>query len=287
MKKIATLFALLAFLLCCTACGEAENEFGISMQDIVDANHTEKLLEHYGSFKIIVSDGVEPFEYYVDRQLVYEGFPDYQAITTEDSYYYTEQGGYYRTLYAGVEMDHAWYAQLPLDEESCLAEEILELQQEGDVIYLKTKLPQERFEDFFSAAEREKLESLAVEYELDAETNCIRTFTQIAMFTDGEMARQIVTVDQGAYRPDIAENLYMRLSQTDEIRTVTVVLDPLTEEERSYSVTVPKGGDEVIPYCSQEYSGGMYLDPECSIPFAGEVDYENDMTFYIPRVERE
>jgi len=31
----------------------------------------------------------------------------------------------------------------------------------------------------------------------------------------------------------------------------------------------------------------MYLDPECSIPFAGEVDYENDMTFYIPRVERE
>ncbi|MDO4732209.1 MAG: hypothetical protein Q4B50_01650 [Bacillota bacterium] len=285
MKKLLAFSALLALLLCCAACAAPENEFGISMQEIVEANRTENLLEQYGSIKITISDGVEPYEYYVDRQLVYEGFPEYQAISTEDSYYYTEQGVYYRNLYAGIEMDHSWHEQLLLDEESCLAEEILELQQDGEVLRLKTLLPKERFADFFSVAEREKLESLAVEYELDAENYCIRSFSQVATFTDGDFAQQIVTVDQGAYRPDAVENLYLRLSQTDEIRTVTVVLDPLTEEERSYSVTVPKGGDEVIPYCSQEYSGGMYLDPECTIPFAGEVDYENDMTFYIPAVK--
>ena len=109
-----------------------------------------------------------------------------------------------------------------------------------------------------------------------------RFMEQTATGHDGTEETILIEVAPDASRPMMAEELCSRAFQTQDLRTVTVVVAPGTEAETS---SVPKGGDVVALYFTDENNTQLYYDPEYTQPVdENAADLEVDVIYYMPAV---
>ncbi len=263
----------------------SDREVNITMAEIVHANSTAKLRENYNSFRITYtySDGYV-FDYYVDKDAVFEMDEEYCAVFTETDCMYYDGGYYGRVLYAGVEPNTEWSRWLTLNEYNTLWETVDRAILRDGKIYVNTTLHAEYIEDVHG--DEEGLFSVVLAYVLDAETYAILESETTYRYVDGycETVKSRMKVNVEA--PYEMLSLTSHMTDSTDTRTFTVVLDPNTPEETAYSVTVPKE-DYVEFYYPETYSD-VYLDRACT-QLATEEDLttDKDLTVYVKNLNIE
>ena len=269
------------------ASGEAaspgENE--ITMRDIIDANRTPLLLEKYGSVRVDYTYAEDPdpeMEYlqtvYVDGEVTYQGFNTARELYTGEGDYLYSDGVYGMPL--TTEPVTAPGKEHVALEEGLTAEESIVTVEEGEdgTLTVVTRLDGSMLSELYGGA-YDDLEYSGETYVLNSDLEILSDVSGL-FYEDGtsETVGQIA-VTYGEARPADAEDLYSRL-HAEEKRTVTAVLDPGTEDERSVSVT-PMKGDSAFNFLPEGYDV-WYADPDCTVPFTPPETQDEDVTFYVP-----
>lgn len=277
-KRVLTLILVTVTALMTSACGNRS----ITMEKMADANRTSMLLSNYDSFSITTEyDNGSKYEYYGEEEFIYDSDGGYHAISAEDYGYFCDNGIYGRHLYVGCAPDNAWSENLLMSENASTTDEILEYTKSGNTATLKTQMTADGLAKLNESAGEKKVTSVEMEYSLDADTLAILSGKTVATYDDGTTETVKSTVQYNADRPEMAEELYKRATQTEDIRTLTVICHAGEENEAAYSATVPKGGDIVDIYVGEEFESQLYTDPQCTQPKENTVDYNADSTYYV------
>lgn len=253
----------------------------ITMEQVIEANSTEKLLSHYHS-----AYEVSPtMRRYVETEFRYyneDGVKE--EIQMPDTVYGLYDGQYWGQLTPGGvwDSDSEYYAYFGLDHEATALEEIEKIEDNGDTLMLYTVLQP----DSLSA----KKDTLGIDYrdgdwiecsyKLDSETLAILETENVQCHADGTKEEpSTVTVTYDAPRPEGALALLERLSDKQNLRTITLILNPGTEKESSDSVYVQKG-EGVMLINPEGKTLEVFKDSACTEPYTGGADTNKDLTIY-------
>ena len=165
-----------------------------------------------------------------------------------------------------------------MNPEITLQETILSAEQEEDDILLTTSLSGDGAQSLMEAIDISYAEGDEVisEYRLDAETLILKECQQTIRHEDEtteNFAVQTVMLDAGI-ADEIFDGINERLNDP-EGRHVTVVLDPGTSEERSFTAIARKGEDIQI-FLPEDYSG-IFSDEACTQPYVAEGDETEEL----------
>lgn len=129
--------------------------------------------------------------------------------------------------------------------------------------------------------ENAQLKQICFSYVLDARTYRIKSQALFTELTDSSMLllSEVRSLEQTQPYEIDRQLLDMLFSQ--DLRTVTVIADPGTQDETMYSVQVGKGCMVQI-FCSPEHPN-LYLDAECTQPVEFIDDYDSDLLLYTLR----
>lgn len=286
MKKwICSALIVCLLLPCLSGCDfdpEAhEASVSITMEEIVNANSTAVLLERYDNFLIeyTYADGSEDVRFVTDDGIFVDA-EDYDVLYTEHTCVFEEDGVYTARLFAGVPQDLSWSDWLTVDEVDTLTEIIEEAYLEDGKIYVTTTLPREQYES--DVQDASLIEKVSSTYVLDAETYTIRTSDTIYHYTSGETETIHFEMKVNAEEPMMLTRMKSFITPGAGTRDLTVVLDPDTANEVSYTVTVPKDG-WVEFYYPADYSE-PYVDRACTVLMTDELDTTESLTVYIQKV---
>ena len=283
MKRLLALFVLLVMIVSLSACG-AKN---ITMQDVYDAGQLDALLREHNSVKIQHHMEGELFaENYLSREYVYDGSGDWAMFLTDSAYFSYENGTYRRVLLISPDglTDIANYRAenyaSPVLGIDTLDETIKSVTKKGDRTTVKSFLDWETIEAM--GLEQEGISSYSSEYVLDTKTNALISATVVIVYGD---EAEVKVVAECTYDPEDNELIKTFLkydTQTEDMRTVTVVSNPGTESEKTESVLVPKGMVTVLsvdPYSDESYA--LYADAACTQPYSTSGEYDCDATIYV------
>ena len=255
------------------------------------ANRGETLLQKYEKAAFIstytYADG-EVFSQY--------NYADSQRSVMENDYYIVidEQGDVYgfdneeKIFYHALFTDGSYepYIQtylLNLPGYEIEEKETTVNQEEKDgIIELSTSIVDKSYVEEVATAywyEDGTVESLAYEYEIDAESYEIIRLYLYAVLPDGERAELYAcerVADPETYLVD--EQIHSAVFEGD-MRTVTLTENPGTKQEKVYTQTVSKGND--IQVClPPDHSGELYLDAACTTRYEGGADRNEDLDMY-------
>ena len=115
---------------------------------------------------------------------------------------------------------------------------------------------------------------------MDSETLAILETENVQCHADGTKEEpSTVTVTYDAPRPEGALALLERLSDKQNLRTITMILNPGTEKESSDSVYVQKG-EGVMLINPEGKTLEVFKDSACTEPYTGGADTNKDLTIY-------
>lgn len=116
------------------------------------------------------------------------------------------------------------------------------------------------------------------DYTLDSEKYALSEYKERCIHKDGSedlLCEIAVTYD--VQRPKIAQDMMERSNPETDFRTLTVVLDPNTEQEKGYSRKVKKG--ELFSISVPE-GYEFYKDEACTIVDSDEIDPNAHVLIY-------
>ncbi|MDD6488257.1 MAG: hypothetical protein PUG48_00365 [Clostridia bacterium] len=275
---------------------EITENYPITMEEIKEAARTVNILKKYDSFgfksEYLVKGGTEtnPMYVYCDHDVYYGDSifyddPDLtKAIYIDGELKYSNAGGVSGAyLFAKMNpYDDSFFKNIFMDEEKTAEEIILSSKKDGDKIYVETKSTEKNTAstlEFFGIGYKDG-DYMKVDYVLDADTYIPLSVSEKIVSKDGtsyDFWKGVTEINTD--KPEMAKDLYGYYTQTTDLRTVTIISDPNTSEEESFSVNVPKN-IKVYPYIPEEYEG-FYIDRECTQKYTGSADLAKDATFYI------
>lgn len=235
------------------------------MAKAVEANNTDNLLQQYGSFVCTYSrKGQETALIYVDSEIYY--YRDNlgnKSITVDDFQFFYEDGKYYGSLIC----DGSYNTLLKniMMSEDTVEEKVESAIDDGNEITVVTTLNEEQTTALAESSEIKYQEgdTLKRMYHLDSKTLALLALSEELVHTDGSSSDAgTIKVTYGEERIDEAEEMLERSKPENDLHTLTVVLDPNTENEQTYFKTVRKGDmfGFVVPDGYQ-----VYEDEECTI----------------------
>ena len=294
MKK-RLILALSALSLCilagCASINITINKKGNLLQDLEKVNTFANIYDKYGSFRIDVfgthADGTK------DDYSVYYGDNTYVNInkygTNIDDHgdvygYDTESDYYFRYVFPGdsyelYKNDNEMTACFRYDDE----EKIISREDRDGKICLctdsKTKNLRQLLESW--GFDPDTVDRVISEYIIDSDTLVIEDIKTYAVINGEKIlySDTVMNLDSDDFVPDkgITEAI-----TSDDKRTVTVIADPGTADEKVYSDTIIKGGLFFVQYPTG-YENTLYDDSECTIPHEISSDRDSDLTVYIKR----
>ena len=282
MKKIITLILLLCMILTLAACGKVE----ITMQEINDANQTEVLLKNHQSVYIRNEmDGELWRETYLTKDYAFDYIPDGESdwaeFMTDDACYCYMGGDYLRYVpispdgvsdFVSYRVEH--YAAIILDR-GIVSDTIESISKKDSCITVNSVLGQE-------AAAELGVASGQFEYVLDAKTREIFSFTSDYAFEDGMAFGSVTEVSYDTEEPEMVKTFLEYDNQTDNLRNITVVSNPGTEQEVTQSVQSPKGLIIGLRYDEDSvYAFEVYTDSACTESYDPYADTDSDLTIYV------
>lgn len=284
MKNLVKLCMVCSLILMIIV-GGAFAEVTCTMEDIVKANTAEQILSHCQSVLLTVSDSSEELSnylVYVDDAYWYTEDAVSAEIWTENGVYSCYEGQYSGTLYFESYFDtwQSYFQNLAMDPEGSLHEEIQSIEEEDGQLVVTTVLSAEHAAQLWENYEEGS--SWKYVYRMNPETLALQSFVSSVTYADGSTE----TILQIEYQydvplPDGAQELLERLDDPQQLRTVTVTLNPDTEEELTRSAIMRKGeGAQVVLDDAQAYS--WYVDRECTQAYEG-ADTNEDLHVYLKR----
>ena len=300
MKKVVIFILMLVLALSLSACGSDE----ITMQEIYDASNIDALLENHESVHVeYIADGVlyeeiykSDYGYYTfNAGGEYYGSPvDVAFLTTNESdyFYYGDEDLYGRAVVISSEglkedYDHMIEAGFAFDE-SGLDENIVSVEEKDGIITVKTHLEEE-------APESTGMEGMLVSdstYILDAKNRELISATSVLEYENGMVFNVSANF---IYDGEIPERMktFVEYDTSEDMRTVTIVTNPGTENEKTESIQLPKGIylsfepylDETADFSNPDFDPyaafDLYSDAACTEAFVLPEDYDSDFTVYI------
>lgn len=225
-------------------------------------------------------------------------YGDSQRVVTEDDYgvvidehgdvygFDNERKSAYHMLFADGTYEEYKDTYLNLDQFQVDAEEsIVSQQEQDDIIKVCTSVDDQSFVDNVAVGylyEAGDVESLAYEYEVDAESYELMKTTLYAVLPGGEkdlICESDTVLDPETYVVD--EQIYKAVFEGD-MRTVTVTENPGTEQEKVYTQTVSKGNDILLQLPS-DCEGTLYTDEACTVKYEDIADKNADINLYFTR----
>lgn len=248
-----------------SACAPKKKVVEIDMAAVVEANKTENLLKNYGSFTDTMSEkGEEYCSIFVDREIYfYKDANGVKRVTGEDFQFVYENGFYHGNLLCDGSYND-WYANLVMSDET-VYEKVLTAVDDGSEIIVTTELDEQQtleLKDDFADEFRDG-DKLRLKYRLISGTLAMTSCTEELLHADGTTTSfGKTTVSFGDERSDEAQEMLERAKPTADIRTMTVVLNPNTEDEQVFFKTVRKG-DSFSILTPDGYQ--LYSDEACTV----------------------
>ena len=277
MKKISVCLLLAAMLLAVLALSASAASAGeVTLEMLAEANSAEKLLENHQSYCFYNEYEGESFGgTYTDSELCYMHQADNAMIYANGQEGELSDGAFVVRLYAGVQPDLEWTLGLVMTSPE---EEVIEVVEEEEKLIVKTRSS--------LLAYGEEIEGGYCEYiyEVDPEQLFLLGGSYTSYTPEG-VASIYTTwhVEYDVERPAQAQELLERVNPQQDYRTVTIVLDPGTENETVCLARTCRG-DYAEIHLGEEYST-LYSDAECTQPFAGGSDPSKDITLYASKAE--
>lgn len=263
------------------------------MKDLEESNKIMSLIDKYGKVfyesKQIVKDGEEfEWSYYRDNdRFVFDSYYCSYIVEGNDVYGMNYEANCpYRGLFIGDEYERLM-ADIEIESiyEYFEEEEITSKKEKDGMIYLETKMSQEPFEGYYAGFgyAKEEVDYSAVEYVIDADTLEIFEITSYFVVGGEKVLYEYVKFNNECeeYVPD--KELVDTVFGSDT-RTVTVVVDAGTADEKTYSQTCGKGCAIQSYYPLEEFEYITYKDKECT-EVAG-ADLTVDSIIYLKRIEK-
>lgn len=286
-KAIVTGVVGVTSLFCmCTVNAESLSE--VTMEQIVNANARENFLKDGSSYQTEVSYQGE----YTERAYSDSELNSITWITEDGETTQLTVGNVGIGIYEGeyefyLIADDSWVENNQvvfincLDKAATEKESIEECIQEGDNLIITTALSTEDTKEVVEGygVEYREGDIQKVVYTVDAKTYVLAEEASSLIRADGtveDLGGIKVTFDPE--RPESADEMYRFLTESESKHTVTIVLDPDTEEEKTYSATLPTGTPvyEILP----EGYEMIYADKECTEALENGIDQNEDVIVY-------
>lgn len=260
--------------LCCVCCVlfflcscNKEKPIAIDLAEVVAANKADVLLRNYDSFEMVLrSDGEEVYRMYVDETITYYcDTSGYQELFGDDFEFFFDEGQYYGTVLCGYDFS-LWDVYQSLSDETA-KEPILSSTTNKKEITLVTAASDE---DLHTLLDEYDLpyqdgDTMTCTYLLDAKTLALLRLEEVLIHKDGsQKCIELIEFTYNTPLPDEAEAMLLRSKPENDLRTLTIVLDPNTKAEQSFFKTVRKG-DQFGFILPEGYT--LYTDEACTIPF--------------------
>lgn len=282
-KKLMVMTGVAAAAVLIPASVWAEEVPELTMEQVVEANMAENLLKHYDSYYLKFTSANGETEMYKDAEMFYYANAAGEYLRTDSIDYDNFDNGEY-TKYMYVEREpfvSDSEVNSLMNVEVTLEEEIQEIKQEGENIIFSTKLPEEWHAEIAEAMGVELLDGdyPLIQYTLDAKTYAVLKSSETIMHKDGTEGAVFVTeAEYNAERPEAAKKLLDRATATENIRTLTIIANPGTDQEKEYKETVLKG-EKIVPYFPDD-TWKLYTDAECTQEKTEPADLQADATYY-------
>lgn len=265
----------------------AEEAPKLTMEQVVEANMTENLLKNYDSFHITMNYSEAEIEVYKDSEIYYYSDSWGEYLKCGNMEFDNYNNGEY-TKYIYVENEPQVYPQ----EENCLMtvdstvkEEIQEIKKDGDNLILTTKLTAEDYAEISTAKESpfEEGDYGVLEYTLDSTTYAVLKSKETIMHKDGTEGEVLITeVQYNQEKPEKVRKMYDLANPTENIRTLTIITNPGTDQEKEYKESVAKGESIAIMFPDDTWK--LYTDEQCTQEKGETVDKEADALYYAKSV---
>ena len=281
MKKFA-FWAALALLVCLAVPGLAQLPLSLDMTpdevwaEMVAVNDIDALIADAGSLKsetVSLDENGEAtytLSYDIDSEHIVMNDSDgnTQVATAEgDIYGYDSEAGAYFIVVTPHDLRgtlHDVYTASILFDWSNETEHIAAMEALDDELVVTTYV-----EDM----------NLYCRYHLDPATARISRCDEY-IEGEGQPVVATATIFYGAPVGELDEQLYEATHGED--RSVTLVFDPGTEEESTFTTVVKEGIEVVVLDGVYEGYEHHFADPECTEPVYGEIT-EGDVTFYMKK----
>ena len=266
---------------------DAESETPeLTLQDIYDASNVAALLKNHDSVHILYTGNGEVFQedYYSKEQnySFYKGeeFND-EFFMTDHSYYMNSDKTVRLVLLTPsgmAEMKDVFANEHKVNVFSTnLLNDIITSVTEKDGYIIMTSVSDQEEIDSI-----EGLVSCEEELVLDAKTYDLISVKSIFRYED-EVYEGTTTFTYGAEIPERMKTFMEYDQQTEDMRTITVVSNPGTEQEKTESVLSPKGLivglSPEAAYADRTFT--LYTDAACTQPLEEAPDVNADVTVYI------
>ena len=290
MKKAVVFLCLLCMVLSLSACGSEE----ITIQKIYDASLNEAMLENHESVLVRDAADGEPYsESYLTKDYFYYKYIafDWVEFFTGDAYYDWFEGDYARIFpvtsegVSDIASYRAEYYVSSLFTPDTVYETIESVSEKDGRITVVSFLEQEALENKVE----ENLTSGRYEYVLDAKSLDVISCSGDHAYDDGTVSHVDVEVSYDAEAPEMVKTFLEYANQTEDLRNVTIVINPGTEKEISRSFRVAKGLFVDCCYGNKtEATFEMYTDAACTEAYDPyeNTDTESDLTIYVKWTEK-
>ena len=265
----------------------------ITLQEIYNASKTEDLLKNHESVYIRnESDGEFWRETYLTKDYSYDYMPDevlpFLNFMTDDANYYYDAG--HRLRYFFVTPDgvgdfvkgrEEYYSLVILGEE-CLDDIIESVIQKDGRITVKTVMSQKTIDSLVDFG----VTSGRCEYVLDAKTREIISIFSSYTFADGTVSDSVIEMSYDVEMPEVLKEFLEHVNSTEDLRNVTIVINPGTDKEEIKSIQAPKGmviGFEFDIVTGYEIE--FYTDAACTEAYDPYAGTDSDLTVYVKWVE--
>lgn len=281
---VATLCTMVACSNNSEESSSSEDVIELTMQDVYESAFHENYLSVYDSYEITTV-------YYDGSEEVIYGDDEIRSVTSSSScvlhslssgYIMGESDGTYFVVVGDVENEGLQIVcENIFISENTLNESIDEYVISGDTHIIRT---------FFSGDDaKEELEWWGLEYEegdivqleyrIDTTMNLLYQYSEILIREDEEefiMLETNVVYDQEPNEESL--EILDVISTAEEEREITLTVDPNTDDETVYQLSVPAG--YVMSFYLPETCSTLYEDEACTIPVESAFDTYIDVHVY-------
>lgn len=247
-------------------------EYDFTMLDIIRANDTEVLLQTYNSVGVEVSYGEEYVETtYANDKLLYVGASTGagRCYLADGSRGYKKEGeAYFAVLQEPVELKgyvEKHYDNVAFEEEWAKRELIQYAEERDGKLHITTRLSKEDLEEK-AGGTYEGVTALQTEYIVDARTYRLEKYNVYYVNTDNtkDLSHTTKLIVDGT-APAEAEEMYGRLTATENVTKVVMIISPNTMDVDVFRTQRVKGDGLEVPYGANGLS--LFVDVDCTVAF--------------------
>ena len=209
---------------------------------------------------------------------------DSSSLMTENAEYVCIDGAYYRTLLlspsgtVGLEEYFSFVGEKGFISSLLLNNESPTITEKDGVITVTCTFDGN---DIADVSEGE-IATCVETYTLDAKTREMTSVKTVYTYKDGTVEEGIITITRDVEGPEGMKEFIKFENETENLRTVTIVSNPGTENEKTENIQAPKGLQVGFsPDWDVEKTFTMYADAACTQAIAEDLDVNSDVTIYI------